>query len=32
MIPVIDENIIYEWAKNEHNDFRKKQLFWLKNV
>lgn len=27
MIPVIDENLIYEWAKNEHNNFRKSSCF-----
>lgn len=27
MIPVIDENLIYEWAKNKHNNFRKSSCF-----
>lgn len=27
MIPVIDENLIYEWAKNERNNFRKSSCF-----
>lgn len=27
MISVIDENLIYEWAKNEHNNFRKSSCF-----
>lgn len=27
MIPVIDENLIYEWAKNKHNNFRKSNCF-----
>lgn len=27
MIPVIDENLIYEWAKNEHNNLKKSSCF-----
>lgn len=27
MIPVIDENLVYEWAKNGHNNFRKSSCF-----